>query len=40
MKAKEEISKKDCSKCSVKSWYLRGYADAEKKWKENNNGKL
>lgn len=40
MKAKEEISKKDCSKCSVKSWYLRGYADAEKKFSQEHNNTI
>lgn len=40
MKAKEEISKKDCSKCSVKSWYLRGYADAEKKFSQEHNNSI
>lgn len=30
----EEYKEKDCSKCSRRSWYQIGYADAEKKFAE------
>ena len=30
----EEYNTKDCSKCSRRSWYQKGYADAEKKFAE------
>ena len=35
----EEYKDKDCSQCSRRSWYQKGYADAEKKFAEEyNNG--
>ena len=30
----EEYNNKDCSQCSRRSWYQKGYADAEKKYAE------
>ena len=30
----EEYNNKDCSQCSRRSWYQKGYADAEKKFAE------
>ena len=30
----EEYNNKDCSKCSRRSWYQKGYKDAEKKFAE------
>lgn len=34
----EEHKDKDCSKCSRRSWYQIGYADAEKKFVEEHKG--
>lgn len=33
----EEYNNKDCSQCSRRSWYQKGYADAEKKFSEECN---
>lgn len=33
----KEYKDKDCSKCSRRSWYQKGYADAEKKFADDEN---
>lgn len=36
----ERYKDKDCSKCSRRSWYQKGYADAEKKYIEEHNNEF